>query len=121
MPRVSTPDFVANHLEMARIAAAHGAAILVVGPVYRDAVTDPEAARRIAERRRALAAALAGAGVAYLEVPRLTEAGHPGNAPLFLEEVHPSTEGHALLAGAIGERLADADFDPRGESKPAAQ
>jgi lysophospholipase L1-like esterase len=108
VPRVPLPDFVDNHRAMARVAARAGVPLLVLGPIYRDAVTDPDTARRMAANRAALAAAMRGAGVAYLELPELTEAGHPGNAPLFIEEVHPSPAGHARLAAAVERGLADA-------------
>lgn len=112
VPRVPTPQFVENHLAMAREAAALGVPLLVVGPIYRDSQTAPDTARRMAANRIALGDAMRDAGVPYLVVPELTEAGHPGNARLFLEEVHPSAEGHALLAAAVERRLAAAQVFP---------
>jgi len=108
VPRVPREEYVENHLAMAQIAAGAGVPLLAVGPIYRDPVTAPETARRMAEHRSALRAALRSSGVPYVEVPELTEAGHPGNAPLFLEEVHPSPAGHARLAAAVERGLADA-------------
>jgi lysophospholipase L1-like esterase len=127
VPRVPQDHFVANHRAMARLAARHGVPLLTLGPIYRDPVTAPETARRIAESRSALAAAMNGSGVAYIEVRELTEAGHPGNAGLFIEEVHPNAAGHARLAAAVEKGLADAGIleapataarDAAGEPSP---
>jgi lysophospholipase L1-like esterase len=98
VPRVDVERFVANHLAMAEVARAAGARVAVIGPVYRDRVEYPPEGDLIAERRSALRAAVQRAGVPYLEVPELTEDAWPGNAPLFIEHIHPNHKGHRLLA-----------------------
>jgi lysophospholipase L1-like esterase len=98
VPRVDADGYVANIRAMTEVARAAGAAVVVIGPVYRDRVEYPPEGDWIAERRAALRAAMESAGVAYLEVPELTEASWPANQPLFLEHIHPNHKGHRLLA-----------------------
>jgi lysophospholipase L1-like esterase len=98
VPRVDRDGYVANVRAMTEVARAAGAAVVVIGPVYRDRVEYPPEGDWIAERRTALRAAMEAAGVPYLEVPELTEASWPGNEPLFLEHIHPNQKGHRLLA-----------------------
>jgi lysophospholipase L1-like esterase len=100
-PRVPRERFVENHLHMAAAARASGAAAVVVGPVFRDAVEHPGEAARMRDYRAALRAAMAAQGIPYLEVPELTEAGWPANEKLFLEHIHPDHAGHRVLARAL--------------------
>lgn len=100
-PRVSREDYVENHLAIARLARAAGVPAVVIGPVYRDAVSLPPEAERMGSYRRALATRLLVERVPYLEVHALTEAAYPGNQRLFGELLHPNAEGHALLARAL--------------------
>jgi lysophospholipase L1-like esterase len=72
--------------------------VVVIGPVYRDAVEYPPEGSLMRERRDALRAAMQRDGVPYLEVPELTEQAWPGNESLFLEHIHPNHKGHRLLA-----------------------
>ena len=101
VPRVDRERFVANHLRMAELARAQGAAVVVVGPVFRDGEEHPDEAARMSEYRAALRAAMKAQGVPYLEVPELTECAWPGNQPLFLEHIHPNHAGHRVLAQAL--------------------
>ena len=101
VPRVDAARFVANHLRMAELARAQGAAVVVVGPIFRDAEEHPDEAARMSEYRAALRAAMKAQGVPYLEVPELTECAWPGNKPLFLEHIHPNHAGHRMLADAL--------------------
>jgi len=105
-PRVSRDEFVENHLEMARLAREHGARALIVGPVYRDDSTAPDEAARLAAHRHALREAMTDAGIPYLEIDLLTEAGAPANYELFGELIHPNHRGHRLMANAVLESLA---------------
>lgn len=107
VPRVSVEAFVANHLAMVEAARAAGARVAVIGPVYRDRVEYPPEGDLIAARRTALREAMERAGVAYLEVPELTENAWPGNQPLFLEHIHPNHKGHRLLAERLLPFLAE--------------
>lgn len=98
VPRVDRDGYVANIRAMTEVARASGAAVVVLGPVYRDRVEYPPEGDWIAERRAALRASMEALGVPYLEVPELTEASWPANQPLFLEHIHPNQKGHRLLA-----------------------
>jgi lysophospholipase L1-like esterase len=99
--RVAPSAFVENHLRMAALARERGAAVAVVGPVFRDAVEHPDEAARMRQYRLVLREAMAAHGIPYLEVPELTEAGWPGNERLFLEHIHPNHAGHRELARAL--------------------
>ena len=101
VPRVPLPRFVENHLRMAALARANGAAVAVVGPVFRDPVEHPDEAARVRAYRAALRGAMAERGIPYVEVPELTEDGWPGNEKLFLEHIHPNHAGHRVLARAL--------------------
>lgn len=103
-PRVSRDDYLENVRAMVDEARAHGAAVLVIGAVYRDRTTNPPEAKRMTEYRAALRYAITSNGIPYLEIPELTESGAPTNGPLFGEHVHPSSDGHQLMA----ERVRDA-------------
>ncbi len=99
--RVARGEYVKNHLAIANLCRAHGAQVVVIGPVYRDAVTYPEEAARLAGHRRALAEGMRGAGVPYLEIAALTEQAYPDTVPLFGELIHPNAEGHRRMADAL--------------------
>jgi len=121
-PRVAQAAYVANILEMAALARRHGAAVVVIGPVYRDALGNPAEAVRMTGYREALRVASGQQGLPYLEVPELTESGYPGNRNLFGETIHPNHLGHRLLAtrllhflsvhGLLGELRAPTGADP---------
>ncbi|MFN2595830.1 MAG: SGNH/GDSL hydrolase family protein [Pyrinomonadaceae bacterium] len=100
-PRVAPADFAANMLEIARLAEAHGARVVLIGTVYRDAVTDPPEAARVRETRDALRAAANSRGVPYLEIPELTEGNYPATQNLFGELIHPNNVGHRVMANAL--------------------
>jgi lysophospholipase L1-like esterase len=106
VPRVGRQRFVENHLHMAALARGSGAAVVVVGPVFRDAVEHPDEAARMRDYRAALRQAMQAHGIAYLEVAELTEAAWPANEKLFLEHIHPSHAGHRVLARALLSFLA---------------
>jgi lysophospholipase L1-like esterase len=99
--RVSHEEYVENHLVIADICRAQRTQVLVMGPVYRDALTFPEEAARLAGHRRALAEGMRAAGVPYLEIPALTEAAYPETMSLFGELIHPNAEGHRRIADAL--------------------
>ena len=104
--RVTADEYVDNLREIARLGAAHGARVIVLGPLFRDGVTEPAEAERIAGHRRRLGEALAAAGVPYLEIPELHETAWPGNGALFGERIHPSFLGHRLMANRLAEKMA---------------
>jgi lysophospholipase L1-like esterase len=104
--RVLGPEYVENIREIVRLAQASGAVPLVLGPVYRDPVTEPEEARRIGEHRRLLREAMTAAQVPYLEISPLTETAWPANGPLFGERIHPGDLGHKLMARALLEFMS---------------
>lgn len=99
--RVGRGRYVANLLEMARLARAKGATPVLIGPVFRDPVEFPGEAQRMGAYRAALRDAAARDGLLYVEVPELTEAAWPGNEKLFLEHIHPNHAGHRVLAQAL--------------------
>jgi lysophospholipase L1-like esterase len=99
--RVLGPEYVENIREIATLAQKSGAAVVVLGPVYRDPVTEPGEAERIGEHRRLLREAMTAAQVPYLEIPQLLETAWPSNGPLFGERIHPGDLGHRLMAGAL--------------------
>jgi lysophospholipase L1-like esterase len=107
VPRVDRDAFVANFRAMVAYVRECGAAVAVIGPVYRDRVEYPPEGDWIAERRAALRTVMEGLGVPYVEVPELTEASWPANRGLFLEHIHPNHKGHRLLAERLIAFLAD--------------
>lgn len=104
-PRVPQAAYVQNVEQMIALARQYGATVLVVGPVYRDPETNPPEASLIAGHRAALRRRMGELGVPYLQIDELTEAGHPANAPLFGEVIHPSSLGQELMAKRIEEAL----------------
>jgi lysophospholipase L1-like esterase len=104
--RVLGPEYVENIREIVTLAQKSGAAVVVLGPVYRDPVTEPGEAVRIAEHRRLLREAMTATQVPYLEIPQLLETAWPANGPLFGERIHPGDLGHRLMAGALLEFMS---------------
>lgn len=104
-PRVACEDYVANILAMADEARRHGARVVIIAPVYRDPVTNPDDAFRIGRWRAALVRAAGQAGIPCLLVPELTEVGWPHNGELFGEVIHPNEAGHQLLASRLVELI----------------
>ena len=90
---------VANMIEIARLSGSKGARVVLVGTVYRDAATNPGEAARVRAHRDALRQAANSQGIAYLEIPELTEAANAQN--LFGELIHPNHEGHRLMAASL--------------------
>jgi lysophospholipase L1-like esterase len=105
--RVSREEYVANHVAIAELARSHGAQAAVIGPVYRDAITDPEEAHRLAGHRRALANRLRRLGIPYLEIEELVETAYPATLDRFGERIHPNAEGHRIMAEALLVYLED--------------
>jgi len=99
--RVPVEDYVDNFLEIAKLATAHGASIAVIGPVYRDATSNPSEGANMSRQRDALRDAMQQAGIPYLEIPELTEHNHPENLMLFGELVHPNKPGHQLMEARL--------------------
>ncbi|HVG30708.1 MAG TPA: SGNH/GDSL hydrolase family protein [Pyrinomonadaceae bacterium] len=95
-PRVPQGEFAANMTGIARLAGERGARVVLVGTVYRDAVTNPGEAARVKSHRDALREAANSQGIPYLEIPELTEAAN--SQKLFGELIHPNHEGHRLMA-----------------------
>ncbi len=96
--RVPVDQYVANFIEMARTARAHGAKFVALAPVYRDRVNNSPEGNLMASYRQALRAAMEREGAAYLEIPELTESAYPSNEALFGEAIHPNHLGHRLMA-----------------------
>lgn len=100
-PRVPPDEYVQNIMEMARLAREHDARAVLIGPVYQDKVHNPFEGNSIAHYRERLRAAARSAGVHYLEIPELTDAGYPANVALFGELIHPNHLGHRLMAESL--------------------
>jgi lysophospholipase L1-like esterase len=101
VPRVSREEYVANLLQMARAARRHQAAVLVIGPVYRDRLSNPSEAERMSGYRAAAREAMREADVPYLEIAELTENAYPANLAVFGELVHPNHLGYRLMADSV--------------------
>jgi lysophospholipase L1-like esterase len=104
--RVPREDYVANLVAIARVARDAGSFPVLIGPVYRDNHSHPPEGEDIAGHRAALREAAREDGIAYAEIPELTEGGWPDNHPLFLEHIHPNHRGHRLMARRLLEFLA---------------
>jgi lysophospholipase L1-like esterase len=98
VPRVPPNDYVVNMLEIARLARDHRAQPLLIGPIYQNASANPPEAARMKQYRDALRAGAETNRVPYLEIRELTELNYPANIPLFGELIHPSYEGHKVIA-----------------------
>jgi lysophospholipase L1-like esterase len=92
---------------MARVADGHGAAMVVIAPVYRDFLNKPEWGERMARLRAALDRAMEATEIPYLLIPELTEASYPENDGLFGEDIHPNVHGHRLMAARLLEFISD--------------
>jgi lysophospholipase L1-like esterase len=117
--RVPREEYVENLRGMARLARANGAAFAVIAPIYGNPVAHPPEGTDIAGHREVLRAAMAADRVPFLEVPELTEARYPENAPLFEEHIHPNHRGHRLLAERLL-RFLEAQGLLRGLAVPGA-
>ncbi len=116
--RVEINDYGANLYAIAREAQARGAGVaFVVLPNRED--LEPKALDRGADGpawgpyREAMRAAAAAFGAPLIDGPAAFAAsGQPADA-LFLDEMHPSAAGHALLGAAVAEGLAAAGWPAR--------
>jgi len=110
VPRVSEQDYVANLLEISRIARAHGDQAVLIAPVYRDARSNPPEAALIRQYRTALHDAAHTNGIPYLQIEELTETNYPTNDQLFGELVHPNAAGHEIMTRELLTFLAAHDM-----------
>lgn len=118
--RVSPVDYVTNMDAMVQLAKERGAQVLVVGAVYRDRTTNPPEAHRMAVYRATLQAAMRMENVPFLKIDELTENGAPGNESLFGEHIHPSSNGHQLMAERILAALRENGMLKPLDGAPAA-
>jgi lysophospholipase L1-like esterase len=105
--RVPRAEYVENMFAIAQLVKSRGAVPVFIGPVYRDRVAHPPEGDEIHAHRDALRAAAAAAGIAYLEIPELTEDAYPQNDRLFEEHIHPNHRGHRLMAERLLQFLAE--------------
>jgi len=105
--RVPPDEYVENLLAIAQAARAVTATPVLLGPVYRDRTSRPPEGDDIAALRAALRAAAEKDGLAYLEIPELTEDWSLAGRRLFEEHIHPNHEGHKLMAQRILAFLAE--------------
>jgi len=99
--RVPQDEYVANLLEIARLAQSHGAKPLIIGGIYRDSVENPGEAALMKQYRDALRTAVQANGVPFVEIQALAEKNFPGNANAYGEAVHPNGYGHFLMANEL--------------------
>jgi lysophospholipase L1-like esterase len=105
--RVPRNEYVLNLLAITQAARAAKATPVLLGPVYRDRTSHPPEGDDIAAHRAALRAAAEKDGIAYLEIPELTEDQSPANRWLFEEHIHPNHQGHKLMAERLLAFLAE--------------
>jgi lysophospholipase L1-like esterase len=102
VPRSTQAEFVGEIIATTRLARAHGAEAVVIAPIFGGMRSPSPEALRLADYRAALRSAAAREGVRVLEIPELTEAAFPGNAPFFpVEPIHPGDVGQRVLAEAL--------------------
>jgi lysophospholipase L1-like esterase len=106
VPRVSLTDYVANFLEISELARAHDAQVVLIGPVYRDAKSNPPEAALVRQYRDALRTAAQAHRIPYLEIGELIETNYPANNNLFGELIHPNAAGHQVMARELVTFLA---------------
>ncbi|HEX3282772.1 MAG TPA: SGNH/GDSL hydrolase family protein [Pyrinomonadaceae bacterium] len=96
-PRVSEQDYLNNMMAMAQLGRQKQAAVIILAAPYRDKVTNPPEAALMQSYRTALRSASSQHGLAFLELPELTEAAYPINQNFFGELIHPNDMGHRLI------------------------
>jgi lysophospholipase L1-like esterase len=102
VPRATDAQFVANVLGAAKVARAHRAEAVVIAPIFGGSAKPSADMSLLTVYRAELRLAATGEGIAFLEVPELTEAAFPKNAAYFpTEAIHPGFKGHRLLAQAL--------------------
>ena len=107
-PRVTDTEFVGNVIAAARVARAHDAEVVVLAPIFGGGPTPSTEMSLVRIYRAELGLAATREGIAFLEVPELTEAAFPQNAAYFpVEAIHPGSKGHRLLARALLRRLEE--------------
>lgn len=116
--RVEINDYSANLYAIARAAQARGAGVAFLLLPNREDL-EPKALDRGADGpawlpyRAALRAAAEAFGAPLIDGPATFAAsGRPAEA-LFLDEMHPSVEGHGILGAAVAEALATAGWPAR--------
>ena len=105
--RLSLEESVENFWQLAQAVRGRGAEFIVIAPVYRDLQEEPTEGARMAALRGALHKLCEQGGLRWLEVPELSERGHPDNGKLFMERIHPNVEGHQLLGQRAAEFLRE--------------
>ena len=115
--RVPVEDYVDNFREIARIATSHGAAVAIIGPVYRGFEDNPEEGARMTQQRDALRTAMQEAGIPYLEIPVITS--YSIHYTKLYEAAHSDTfnpksvdDGIASVTEKLSKRLAADGFVP---------
>lgn len=103
--RVEANDYARNLEAMVALAHAHGAQVIFVLLASQDDLADaPGEPPAWALYREIMRDTAARHGAPVVEVPALFQASGLGRDALFIDEMHPTAVGHAL----IGQALADA-------------
>jgi lysophospholipase L1-like esterase len=123
VPRATDAEFVENVTSAARVARARGAEVVLIAPVFGGSATPSTEMSLLKIYRAELGLAARREGLAFLEVPELTEAAFPENAAYFpVEAIHPGIKGHRLLARALLRRLEEEGMlDSLGLSAPPTE
>lgn len=103
--RVSQEDYVKNTLAMCKLVKDNGGTPIVILPIYRDPEIQGKLGYYYGQYRDALREALKQTDCLSIEIKELTGAGSPNNASLFLEHIHPNSEGHNLMATRIADLI----------------
>jgi hypothetical protein len=101
--RLSAEESCVELRGMLATAAAHGARVIVISPPYSSSVL--ERTPGIASLRERLAAEARAAGAQVVDADAVFEATGLGRRHLWLDELHPSTLGHAALATEVANLL----------------
>ena len=110
--RVALADYAANLQHLAERARDEGADVVFLVLPHPDDLTPREGPAAWTPYRDVMRGVAARVGAPLVDGPALVAASGLGREALFLDEMHPTAAGHALLADALVEVL-------RGDLRPA--
>ncbi|MEC8423474.1 MAG: SGNH/GDSL hydrolase family protein, partial [Myxococcota bacterium] len=116
--RVEINDYAANLESLAGIAREHGSEVLFVVLANNEDVGGNENAKAGPKAwdpyRAVMRDTAARHGAPVLEVPSLFQASGKTSGELFLDEMHPTTEGHRLMGEALADILTERGWTSGG-------
>jgi len=110
--RVALPDYAANLEALADEARARGADVMYLLLPHPDDLRPREGPAAWTPYREVMRAVAARVGALVVEGPTVFAASGASKSELFLDEMHPTATGHALLADALVEALEEAPPPP---------